>query len=175
MKSQYYFIINFLSEVFQEKLFKKEAAYEKPLLIWCALLLFYSDGLFYLNSLDSLSALDIFLRELYFQNAVIVAGIDIAGLNIVYTEASGIGTVISFFPDIFILVFLIFFLFVGSRNGQEIIFQIDVNIFFLEARQFCLQQIAVTLIDDIRSECVAVLQFVISPEVSESIVKHLIE
>ena len=77
-------------------------------------LCFTAMRLFYFNFPDSFFALDIFLRKFDFQDTVIVAGIDITGLNIVHAEASGIRAVISFSSDIFIFVFLVFFFFVRS-------------------------------------------------------------
>ena len=110
--------------------------------------------------------------EAHFQDTVVVGGIDIARLHVVYAKAAGVGTVIALPADILVFVFLVLFLLVGSGDREQVIFQVDVDIGLVEARQLGLQQVLVALIDHVGLESVEGGKLVAAPEAAESIVEH---
>ena len=132
-------------------------------------------SLFHFNLSDFFFSGDFLLREFHFQNTVVVGSIDIARLYIVHAEASGIRAVVTLPADVLTLVILILLFLVGSGDCEEIVLQVNVDIGFVEAGQFRLQQVAVALVDHVRLEGVEGCQFVVAPEVLEGVVKHLIE
>ena len=48
------------------------------------------------------------LGKFYFQNAVVVGGVDVTRFHIVYAETPGVGTVIPLPADVFVLGVLVF-------------------------------------------------------------------
>lgn len=90
---------------------KKETACKKPSLKWVQPYCLQRK-LFYFDFPDSFFALGVLLGEFYFQNAVVIACVNIGRFDVVYTKASGIRAVISFLADIFVFVFLVILFFV---------------------------------------------------------------
>ena len=77
------------------------------------------------------------------QDSVFIVGLDALDVDLGHVETSGVRTVVTLAANVIALVVLFALaVLVLGMDGQNVIVDIDVDIFFLKARQFGLEEIA---------------------------------
>ena len=113
------------------------------------------------------------------QDTVFIGGLDVLGVDLGHVEASGIRTIVTLAADVITLVvFFVLAVLVLGTNGQDVIIDVNVDVFLAEARQVGLKLVAVRRLGNVGAERIDLL---VTPEIllhlfqfAERIVAHTI-
>lgn len=99
-----------------------------------------------------------FLRHGQGQDAVFISGLDALDIDLGDVEASGVGTVVTLTADVAVLVAaLVLRIGVLGLDGQNVVINVNVDVFLAKARQIGLELVAVGSLGNIRAEGVDLL------------------